>query len=214
MLLNLLHTNALCLGLLAFLVPQGMHLMVLCKTFDELGSEFAGVGLLSMVLAGRSHASNRASLETGGRGKKTCTASLLCSSSTLGVHHQPLVLLFSIVLLEVLGSLPIDIVLSNSAEVSAAISLNDDKVSRLDGETSALLNVEDISSRTLKQHNVKKLVVARLGNAIDIAMRGGCTIPVKVGQPIRRCVLIGKPGLVRISDVGTSAKVLACCCVR
>ncbi|KAI6761316.1 hypothetical protein HG531_001869 [Fusarium graminearum] len=213
MLLDLLHANTLSLGLLAFLVPQGVDLVALGEPLDELGSELSGVGLLRMVLAGRSHASNRASLKTGGRGKESSAGSFLRGSSTLGVHHEPLVLFFSVVFLEVLGGLPVDVVLSDGSQVSAAISLNYHQITRLDSETSALLNVEHISSSTLEQNDVQELVVAGLCNAVDTAMRRRCTIAIRVGQAVRRLVLVGIASLVRAPHVGahagSSAKVLA-----
>jgi hypothetical protein len=50
------------------------------------------------------------------------------------VHYEPVVLLLSVVFLEALSGLSVNVVLSNGSQTSAAISLGYHQIARLDSE--------------------------------------------------------------------------------
>lgn len=185
MILDFLHTDSFGLCLLALLVPQGLDLVALGKALDEFGPEFARTRLLHVVLVLRTHPSNGTPLKPRRRRKQASTRSFLGSSSTLRIHHEPLVLLLSVVLLQFFGSLPVDIITGDCPKIGATVSLDNDEVSRFDVEPSPLLDVEDVSSSTFEEYNVQELVVARLSDAVDVAMRRRGALGVSGGDAIR-----------------------------
>jgi hypothetical protein len=169
--LDLLHANSLGLCFLALLVPQGLDFVTLSEAFDEFGPEFACVRFLHVVLVLGAHSSDSTPLKAGRRGEQTTTATVLGGSSSLRIHHEPFVLLLCVMFLEVLGGLPVNIISGDGSKVGTTISLDDHKVSRLDVQSGALLNVKDIGPSAFEQNNVQELVVTRLSDAVNIAMR-------------------------------------------
>lgn len=159
-LLNLLHANALGLRFIPLLLPQCMDLVALGQPLDELRLQLSGVGILHVMVARRSHAPDGAPLESVGRAHEA--APFLHSSRILRVHHQPLVVLLAVVLLELLCRLPVDVVSHNRADIRSSVSFHDDEVARLDRQTRAFLDVEYIGARAFEVHDVEKLVVAWL----------------------------------------------------
>jgi hypothetical protein len=59
-------------------------------------------------------------------------------------------MLLGVILLEILGRLPIDVVLGYGSEVSAAISFDNKKVAWSDRSAGSLLNVKHIGSGALE----------------------------------------------------------------
>src|SRR5690625_2008512 len=105
--------------------------MILRQTLDELWPELPGVRLLNMVLAWGSHPADGAALEAVGGGHQAGTSTLVGRCSALRIHHKPLIVLLSVVLLHLLCRLPVNVVLGYGAKVCASISLNNDQVARL-----------------------------------------------------------------------------------
>ena len=85
----------------------------------------------------------------------------MCRSRVLRVHHEPLVLLFGIVLLQLLGCLPVNVIPCHCAQVGTTIGLHNHQVTGLDGKTSALLDIEDVGTRALEENDVERLVATR-----------------------------------------------------
>lgn len=159
-LLDLLHANTLGLRLIPLLLPQRMDFMTLGQSLDELRLQLSGIGILHVMVARRTHAPNGAPLKSVGRAHET--APFLHSSRILRVHHQPLIVLLAIVLLELLCGLPVDVVSHNRANIRSAVSFHDDEVARLNRQTCALLDVKHIGARAFEVNDMEKLVVAWL----------------------------------------------------
>ncbi len=121
----------------------------------SLGLSSPGFGSCMWCWPGRAHAADGARLQAVRRGHQAGADAVLCRAGVLRVHHQPLVLLLGVVLLEALGLGPVDVVDGDGAEVGAAVRLDDDQVARLDRQAGSLLDVEDVGPRALEEDDVQ-----------------------------------------------------------
>lgn len=153
-LLDLLHAHSFRLGFIALLVAESLNLVGLCQALDDLGFDVSRRCFLCAVRILWSHTTNGTTLQPGRRRHESCARPIRVARSALRVHHQPLVVLFSIVLFEILGCGPVDIVLGHRSQISPSIGFHNDQISRLDGESGALLHVKNIGARALEEDNI------------------------------------------------------------
>ena len=106
MLHHFLLTDPFRLGFVAFFISQGLDFVVLRKTFYHLWLDLSRGRFLHAILAAlRPHSANSAHRSC----RRAChwvNAIADCILIRLAEHHQPLVMLVAVLLLELFGFLP------------------------------------------------------------------------------------------------------------
>lgn len=207
-LLHLLHADSLRLGFVAFFVAQGLDFVGLSKPLDDFRLQFTSARLLHPMLRRWAHSSDSRALQPITTCHQTRARTVTRPHGTLTVHHQPLIVLLSILLLQLLRRRPIHIIMRHGSQVCPAVCLNDDEVPGFDGQPSAFLYVEDVGAGALEEDDVEELVVPRLGDVVDCAIGGGLGEAVGRGHGVGVVGWGGHAILICVSGLdGRSAKV-------
>ena len=203
MLGDLLLADALGLGLVALLVPERLDLMVLRQTFDQLGPQLARrIDVLHAVVTARgAHAAHGAS---GGPAAVRWPAGIQAGtvahlSAVAREHHEPLVVLLGVMLLQLFRPIPGDVGVDDGAQIGASIRLDDHHVPRFDLQAGALLHVEDLGPEALEGDDAEQLIRRtglgrrhRNGRAQDAALQPAqgrlrSVRAMMTGQGVGRC---------------------------
>lgn len=77
-------------------------------------------------------------------------------------HHEPLVVLFRVLLFELARFLEGDVRVLDRAQIGAPISLNNDKITSLYLETGVLLDVKYVGAVAFECDNIQQLVLVSM----------------------------------------------------
>ena len=197
---DLLQTDPLRLGFIAFFVAQTLDLVMLRETLDHLGLDLGRARLMHATLSAlRPHAADRAGAVVGEQ-----SAMAHAGATALGLvgvtreEHQPFVVLLRELLLELLRLCPCDVSMCDGAEIGATIGFDDDHVALLDLKTGSLLDVEEFAPAALEGDHAEQLIGTRLG---ETQMRittghGRLGTAGTVGVVVRQVGLVQGKGLV------------------
>ena len=103
-------------------------------------------------------------------------------------HHQPLVMLFCILLLELTGLLQRNVGVLHGPKIRASISFNDYQIAWLHLKTRVFLDVKNIGAMTFESHNVKELVL------VEMRERGLVTAVGMMRHRVSRMKRVGDSG--------------------